>query len=228
MLLLSTVELQAQWKQVNIGSAGKVNSIAPLGADLFTGTNAGIYRSSDNGASWTNVKGSFTLCLAGSDSIMFAGTSSGVIVSTDGGNSWAPPASGMSYYVTALAVKDSLVFAETYQNGIFRSTDDGASWTAVNNGLGPFQNLITSLAVNGKAVLAGTASGVCISTDDGSNWSTLAAINLSSPPADVANESRPGYIHLLTAQAKGLQAHDFQARPRRIRAVVRGICIARP
>ena len=93
----------------------------------------------------------------------------------------------------------------------------------MNNGLGPFQNLITSLAVNGKAVLAGTASGVCISTDDGSNWSTLAAINLSSPPADVANESRPGYIHLLTAQAKGLQAHDFQARPRRIRAVVRAL-----
>jgi photosystem II stability/assembly factor-like uncharacterized protein len=180
ILLLSAVELQAQWQQVNIGSAGKINAIASIGANVFAGTNAGIYRSPDSGASWTNVKSSFTLCLAGNVSKIFAGTSSGVIVSPDGGNSWAAPASGMSYYITALAVKDTNIFAGTYQNGVFRSTDNGASWTAVNNGLGAFQNQVTSLAVDGKLLFAGTAAGLCLSTDDGNSWSTLSAGNLSS------------------------------------------------
>ena len=180
ILLLSAVELQAQWQQVNIGSAGKINAIASIGANVFAGTNAGIYRSPDGGASWTNVNSSFTLCLAGNVSNIFAGTSSGVIVSPDGGNSWAAPASGMSYYVTSLAVKDTNIFAGTYQNGVFRSTDNGASWTAVNNGLGAFQNQVTSLAVDGRLLFAGTAAGLCLSTDDGNSWSTLSAGNLSS------------------------------------------------
>ena len=69
------------------------------------------------------------------------------------------------------------IFAGTF-SGVFRSTDDGASWTAVNNGLDwPF---IDALAVNADGILfAGTTEGggVYRSTDNGGNrgpWSTTA------------------------------------------------------
>ena len=60
--------------------------------------------------------------------------------------------------VRALTIApDGDVFAGTF-SGVFRSTDDGASWTAVSNGLEwPF---VDALAVNADGVLfAGTTEG---------------------------------------------------------------------
>jgi hypothetical protein len=184
IIIIFSVNLNAQWKQVNIGPVGgKINSIAVIpigtgGSTVFAGTESGIIRSTDNGINWASVNSSFTYCLATIGQEIFAGTSSGVILSTDNGNSWTAPSANINYFITALAVDNTTIFAGTYQNGIFRSTDNGASWTAVDNGLGAFQNLVTSLAVsptgtNRATIYAGTASGLCFSTDNGNSWSTL-------------------------------------------------------
>ena len=69
--------------------------------------------------------------------------------------------------------------------GVFRSTDNGDSWTPVNNGLDCGN--IWSLAINPVGtIFAGTAgcgTGVYRSTDNGDSW-TLANIGLTS--TDVA------------------------------------------
>ena len=57
--------------------------------------------------------------------------------------------------VFAMAVSGTRVFAGT-AGGVFRSTDNGATWTAVNSGL--TNQIILSLAVGG--VLAGIAGAV--------------------------------------------------------------------
>jgi hypothetical protein len=184
ILIISSIKLNAQWKQVNIGPVGgKINSIAVIpigtgGTTVFAGTESGIIRLTDNGTNWTSVNSSFTYCFASIGPNIFAGTVSGVILSTDNGNTWTAPNTNMNYFITALAVNNTTIFAGTYQNGIFRSTDNGASWTAADSGLGAFQNLVTSLAVNpngtnGATIYAGTASGLCFSTDNGNSWSTL-------------------------------------------------------
>jgi photosystem II stability/assembly factor-like uncharacterized protein len=62
---------------------------------------------------------------------------------------------------------------------IYRSTDSGASWTAVNNGLpkimppSPFLPLIFTLVFNGTDIYAGTGSGVFRSTNNGAYWSAV-------------------------------------------------------
>ena len=62
------------------------------------------------------------------------------------------------------------VFAGTF-GCVFRSTHNGDSWVAINNGLEfPF---VISLAVNADGdIFAGTfeGGGVYRSTDDGENW----------------------------------------------------------
>ena len=83
------------------------------------------------------------------------------------------PNSDMPYYITALAVKDTIIFAGTDQNGIFRSTNYGISWSAVNNGLENFQNMINAFAADGTTIYAGTAAGLCLSTDNGEIRSSL-------------------------------------------------------
>ena len=70
----------------------------------------------------------------------------------------------MNKYINAFAVgDDSVIFAGTAFSGVFLSTDDGTSWTAVNTGLTPVQ--INALAVgtvgSGSTYLyAGTNIGV--------------------------------------------------------------------
>jgi hypothetical protein len=71
--------------------------------------------------------------------------------------------------IKALCVTDSNIFAGTYGNGVFLSTNNGRNWTPVNNGL---TNLdIRSFIESGNNIFAGTwGGGVFFSTDDGTNW----------------------------------------------------------
>ena len=81
----------------------------------------------------------------------------------------------MNTYVTSLAISSSGdVFAGTWYGGVYRSTNNGSSWTLTSNGL-PFANEPGySLAINSSGeVFAGTNGGVYRSTDNGSRW-TLA------------------------------------------------------
>jgi photosystem II stability/assembly factor-like uncharacterized protein len=178
-LFVSVVEVLPQWKQINLGPiAGKINTIEVNGSNILAGTNSGINRSTNYGATWERVNDKLTLCFAAIGSNVFAGTGNGVIISSDFGNNWTIPNDSMSYYITALAIKDTVIFAGTMQNGIFRSINKGISWKAVDSGLGNFQNMINALALNGNMVFAGTAAGLCVSTNNGNNWITLEGNNL--------------------------------------------------
>jgi ligand-binding sensor domain-containing protein len=74
-------------------------------------------------------------------------------------------------YVFALAVSGSNLFAGT-DGGVFLSTNNGASWTAVNTGL--TNTGVLSLAVNGSNLFAGTfGGGVFRSTNNGASWTAV-------------------------------------------------------
>ena len=68
----------------------------------------------------------------------------------------------------AFAVSGTNLFAGTYGDGVFLSTNNGASWTAVNNGLTDLY--VWALAVSGTNLFAGTyGSGVFLSTNNGTS-----------------------------------------------------------
>ncbi len=57
--------------------------------------------------------------------------------------------------------------------GMFRSTDDGATWTVIQDGLGYGQTTVTGLTLVGTKLFASTLAGVVRSTDGGNSWSTV-------------------------------------------------------
>src|SRR6187399_2778251 len=63
--------------------------------------------------------------------------------------------SGPPDVVLALAVSGTNIFAGTAGSGVFRSTDDGATWTAVNAGL--TSGSVFALLVADGVLFAGTA-----------------------------------------------------------------------
>ncbi|MHB1389821.1 MAG: WD40/YVTN/BNR-like repeat-containing protein [Thermoleophilia bacterium] len=168
---------------------------------VFKSTDAGASWSAVNtGLPITWVKALALSPNFATDHTLFAGensvgTAGGVFKSTDGGASWSAVNSGLpaSKYVWSLALSpnfatDHTLFAGTGNPGgtgggtpfgsVFKSTDAGASWSAVNSGL-PVAD-VEALAVSPNfatdhTLFAGThgyrdASGVYESTDAGLSW----------------------------------------------------------
>ncbi len=71
----------------------------------------------------------------------------------------------------------STLYAGTSGAGMYRSADSGATWTAINTGLGAALDITAvAIASDGSAVYAATRrSGVFKSTDGGASWNSASA-----------------------------------------------------
>ena len=161
--------LTTNFQVKKILDAGKINAaIASLYADsagnIFAGTYGQyLYRSSDNGTTWVQLKNGLEGKLAFntvyvisaiSDSSMFLGGSGNFLKSTDGGNSWNESFS--TPYASSIASRDSNVFVAT-GGSILKSTDNGNSWNSVLNP--PDSWFEAVLITKTGTVLAGDGNG---------------------------------------------------------------------
>jgi hypothetical protein len=119
-----------------------IDPLAPV--NVYAGLDgSGIYRSSDAGGSWTNTgtqpANLHIRALAINPSLtsrLWAGTyGGGVYQSTDSGIIWNACTMPASPYVLSLVRNASGSLYAGTDNGIFASSDDCASWTALDNGL---------------------------------------------------------------------------------------------
>jgi len=153
-------------------------------------------RSTDGGVTWTNLSNRFGLAVnaltidAHSPTNLFAAMPEGVVKSVDGGKSWSK--TGMSMAANALAMDpaDSNIlfvatgdaFFNSISGGVFKSTDGGATWAPINNGLEAVidkHSLFTALLIapdDSKIVYAAASGdGVFKSIDGGTTWTPLNA-----------------------------------------------------
>ena len=101
---------------------------------LFAGTEEeGVFLSTDNGSSWTEVNAGLKQkginCLAARDSVLFAGTLRGVFSTTDNGAHWTGAGrDSLTATVNAIAVSGPNLLAGTSGLGTYRSTDNSMRW----------------------------------------------------------------------------------------------------
>ncbi len=175
-----TAAQQIAWQPTNGPYGGTVNAFAiTTSGDIFVGIpGGGVFHSTDNGNSWTEVNNGLTnlsvLSLAiNSRGHIFVGTlGDGVFRSTNNGDSWTAVNAGLTKTVIlALAINASGdIFAGT--GGVFRSTNNGDSWTPVNTGL--TNATVFALAINSRGfIFAGTSGGVFRSTNNGDSWTAV-------------------------------------------------------
>ena len=81
---------------------------------------------------------------------------------------------------TLYETTNGVLLAGTDGAGVFRSTDNGNSWTPVNTGLyndpSRFPMVITAIAGMGDKIYVGTRGALYISTDIGKTWKTVSVI----------------------------------------------------
>ncbi|MDP4219140.1 MAG: regulator [Bacteroidota bacterium] len=179
LYLASAIATEAfsQWVQTG-PYGGDITALTFLGSDLFAGTmNAGIFRSSDNGTSWTAVRNGLTntdvsaLAVLGTN--LFAGVHGIAFRSTNDGMSWTEVDSGLPD-VQFFAVIGTNIFAAE-PKGVFRSTNNGINWIEADSGIDFMYNdaSILSFAALGKNLFAGTSDGLYLSADNGISWSEV-------------------------------------------------------
>ena len=131
-----------------------------------------MYRSTDNGDSWTLANTGLTSTdIAGlgvnHNGHIFAATRSimgeggGMFRSTDDGDSWTEQNNGFTAFDANAVTFNSRgdVFAAA-AGGVFTSTNDGGSWTDISSGLIPIGGNVWALAIDsGNYAFAGTAGG---------------------------------------------------------------------
>ena len=219
------------WKSANRGatwapltdnlpslSSGAV-AVDPFSGDLWYGTGelnfcldchygAGVYRSSDGGATWTRVAPQTFLSSATSAIVfdranrgtLFIARSTALWKSTDNGDTWRVVLRGAITDLAIHPVDTKIMYAAAGnlsgapENGIYRSTDGGETWTALGGGL-PAQSSMGRMALaiansTPATVYALIASptdyrlvGLYRSTDGGSTWNAI-----TSAPRDLFTE----------------------------------------
>lgn len=162
------------------------------GNTVYTFVNKRIYKSTSFGDSWSAIEvdglvGNIrNLAVAKRDGQSLALVSDGgVFLSTDGGRSWdaagsLPGSSGRLSHVSFSPVDPKTLYVasvapRTTATHLWKSTDGGASWTAIdtvaNFPKGAPVNIVIGDPGDGDTVYAGTHFGLYKSTDGGENWS---------------------------------------------------------
>ncbi|MBW8011338.1 MAG: hypothetical protein FVQ83_08865 [Chloroflexi bacterium] len=110
-----------------------------------------------------------------------------ILKSIDSGRNWTvigAPSSGLpdSLVFTLVLdysspVENRTLYAVSYENGVYKSTDGGTSWTAINEGLGTsgnyyYQSLVID-PTDPQVLYAGVESGLYKTTDGGATWNKL-------------------------------------------------------
>ena len=125
-------------------------------------------------------------------------SSAGIYRTADGGKSWRPIVSGLSdtsgitsSVVNALWIDPSngrILLAATEYDGIFRSSDAGASWHNVYR-----TTQATQFASYANALYATSAAGILVSQDGGGTWSVSQRASAAAyPTAFAAIETSSG------------------------------------
>ncbi len=176
------------WRSTNSGanwtslvanqSATFGNAFTRNSTYLFAATDVGLFRSSDNGDSWTQLAvpvswGSGITSLAARGANIFAGNDRGdpvLVASTDNGQTWTTRSSGLiEKSIWALTLVDTFVLAGGYSQGVFRTSNNGINWIQSNSGLSG--TAPTAIAALGSKLLTSTSSSaVFASTDNGVGW----------------------------------------------------------
>jgi FG-GAP repeat/Secretion system C-terminal sorting domain/FG-GAP-like repeat len=121
---------------------------------VYVGTDNGVEVSTDNGKDWsvTGLANREVLCLVqGLSGTIYAGTDEGVFVTSDSGSTWTR--SGLpNLYLHAIVMDASgNLYTGSDNNGVFKSTDNGTTWSEANDSLTDEET--ESLAIDGSGQL---------------------------------------------------------------------------
>jgi photosystem II stability/assembly factor-like uncharacterized protein len=152
-----------------------MHSLGAAGFAVYVSTTLnGIYRSTDDGISWslcpTQPQNSLVPVVGGIGMTVIAGSGGGISLSTDDGASWSLSDAGLhNGIVTSFTRQGPWTVAGTYDRGVVRTSDAGQTWEVLGPP-GPTRYVTSVVEANGRMFAGTSSSGVFMSTDQGVTW----------------------------------------------------------
>lgn len=197
-LILVFSDLNADWLKMNTHPNVYVWDIIIHGDTVYTATSGGIYRTTNNGTNWNqrnngllNPQAIQCKQIIASPSGMYIATVDGIYKSTNFSGTWVRKSDGIvvgggAIYVFAESVYEtggSLVTGT--HTGIYRSVNNGNSWTATNITGSSIRT--KGYALHGGLLFAarevGSSIGSYRSADNGASWSPFSIQGTGNLPA---------------------------------------------
>jgi len=221
------------WTNIAGNGVFNINCLAinPSGHLYLGVSHRGVWWTTDNGDTWSNNQITHNPHTGLGATISSIGiNSSGHIYtpsfrSNNGGISWQEinPPSPVSAFAFGTPNK---IFAGTY-DGVYLSTNSGASWAARNAGIENIAINALSIDANGHLFAASAGDGIFYSTDEGLSWdprnSGLGSLNISSvkitPNGDIYAGSRDQGIYRSTDQGLSWMPANGDLPDLRIRTI---------
>ena len=164
----------AQWQQGNAPPSGPVRNIfATSDGTVYAVIQTGIYRLTADATAWTHVDTSVPISaslmpMAAHEDTLYIVSTDEIFASDNRGETWRtlgnrPKGDAVGFVITdAKEASSSQVPIRMYlalrDNGIYRSTEGGARWNSLNDGL--TAEKISAMTAIEKTVFAGTENGL--------------------------------------------------------------------
>jgi hypothetical protein len=184
---LNIKNCMCQWEPLPNGFEinANVKDIVAIGNNIFAGTynyfgTSAVYRSTNNGDSWTSVIATLVHSLTANENRIFVATEYiNVMYSDNMGSNWTGPIL-QDYGIRFMKTIGNRIFAAA-GGGLYLSTNNGINWVQTSFSVGIPVNCIV---INGNNLIVGAGpsevpyalGGVYLSTDNGSSW-ILTALN---------------------------------------------------
>jgi len=176
---------------------------------VASGTNSGtdIYRSIDNGVTWSNVSSLkvSSYSIAESNGVYFLGTGlSGLYRSLDKGETWSKSAELFGLGIKHIGVSNGMIFASANYNGQYLSLDNGLSWKKISD-LSNTTDL--NYMFSGNNVVAGdSGGGAYISLNNGLSGTWTIIPNIPTSQSIISQASTGKKMALGTNKGFGSSA----------------------
>ncbi len=161
------------WDQIGAGSmCDNVYAFSEQHGYLYAGTECGLFRSSDDGTTWSEIssdvlQGVIPTIVSQMDGDLLTGSLFGVQRSTDDGLTWEERGLQQSSILSLGTDNNGGIFAVTDDDGLFYSQDDGLNWEQ----RGISRNDLQTVNVNNAGtVFVGIYGGILRSTNGGVSW----------------------------------------------------------
>ena len=165
----------AQWTQGNGPPAGPVHNIfAASEGTVYAVIQTGIYRLAADATAWTRVNasvpiGTSLMPMAEHSGTLYIVAADEIFASDNRGETWSPLGPRPKGNAVELVITDAeeesgsqvsiTMYLALRDRGIFRSTDGGAQWSPLNDGLTVSEKISAMTAIK-KTVFAGTENGL--------------------------------------------------------------------
>ena len=160
----------------------------PLNGNLYLGNDGGIYRSTNNGADWSNI--SLNLVInefyrisgsQGNNNLILGGAQdNGHFLRNSNSSAFLRPL-GNDGMDNIIDYSNSAIMYACYQNGGLNKTTTGGAntsdWTNITPGSGPWITTILQSPTSPGTIFYGSNNGVLRSTNGGTPWNNIGGYN---------------------------------------------------